>query len=199
VWGGSATIDTCGVCDGDGRGNICDPCPLDNDEADDDADGVCNSADLCDGDDATGDTDGDGICDDLDPCAGANERGDDGHCAPDLDDQVWDCDEEDNTVYPGAPELCDGKDNSCRREVSDEEFDVDGDGQSICDEESVARYLNNEEMCDGIDNDCDGELLASELDADGDGAFACFLDCDDTNPEIGPRGRRRATTRLWVG
>ena len=30
-----------------------------------------------------------------------------------------DCDDNDDTVYPGAPELCDGKDNDCNTSVDD--------------------------------------------------------------------------------
>ncbi len=43
-----------------------------------------------------------------------------------------DCDDGDATRYPGAPELCDGKDNACSGSVPANETDPDGDGYVAC-------------------------------------------------------------------
>lgn len=56
------------------------------------------------------------------------DRDGDGH------PQSTDCDDEDDTVYPGAEELCDGKDNDCDGEVPADETDRDGDGVVECEE-----------------------------------------------------------------
>jgi hypothetical protein len=88
----------------------------------------CNDADPCTADHCDAvmgcnheliDGDGDGYAEDA--CTSATSRG-------------GDCDDTDETVYPGAPELCDGLDNDCD-EVVDNEIvevvcsrDADGDG-----------------------------------------------------------------------
>lgn len=92
-----------------------------------------------------------------------------------------DCNDSDPTIYPGAPELCDGKDHNCNGQV-DEGCDICRDGETkacaytgpqgtenvgeckagtktctngqwgACQEE----VLPQTEICDGLDNDCNG-------------------------------------------
>jgi len=73
-----------------------------------------------------------------------------------------DCDDTDPTTYPGATELCDGKDNDCDGIVPADEQDADGDGFMICagdcDDSDPTTYPGAPELCDGKDNDCDGVI-----------------------------------------
>ena len=43
-----------------------------------------------------------------------------------------DCNDEEATTYLGAPELCDGNDNSCAGSVAPDETDDDGDNFVEC-------------------------------------------------------------------
>ncbi|MFY7970829.1 MAG: MopE-related protein, partial [Flavobacteriales bacterium] len=92
-----------------------------------------------------------------------------------------DCDDTQNTIYPGAVELCDGFDNNCDTQI-DEGLtlttyyaDLDGDGygdpnqaedacsqptgyvtdNTDCDDTNAAIFPGNPEVCDGLDNNCD--------------------------------------------
>jgi len=96
-----------------------------------------------------------------------------------------DCNDRDNTIYPGAPELCDGKDNDCNGLRDDGApgirrwyFDGDGDGRGApgtfnfkcakpigwvanaddCNDRDNTIYKGAPELCDGLDNNCDGQV-----------------------------------------
>ena len=172
----------------DGLDNDCDPSTLD--DPDDDGDTFTACAGDCDDGDLLvhpgyPDLPCDGIDNDCDPTT-PDEPDEDG----DGYTVCQDCDDEDPTRYPLAPETCNGVDDDCDGGVPADEADADGDGWMACegDCDDAVYYVNPDvaERCDGLDSDCDGVIPADETDdADGDGYVACE-DCDDLDPAINP-------------
>ena len=118
-----------------------------------DVDGVCVVKDGADGDtgtDGSSDNDGDGVA------------------AED------DCDDNNNNVYPGADELCDGVDNDCDGRIDEE----DATNQNL--------YA-----------DADGDGLEIPVTAEAqtpDGMVEDGTDCDDTSPGAFPAPQKSGTT-----
>ncbi len=119
-----------------------------------------------------------GACVPDDPCGlvrcNADEVCRDGRCVPtatDTDGDGWtagdDCDDYEETVYPGAAESCNGRDDDCDGDV-DEGFDEDRDGHSSCgsglpdtadcDDADPGVHPGAGELCNGRDDDCDGDV-----------------------------------------
>ena len=99
-----------------------------------------------------------------------------------------DCDDNDNDIYPNAPEICNEENDDCDDAIDEDavdastwfpDVDLDGfgdqdnpitdctqpsgyilDGQDCDDNEDTGSliYPNQLEICDGMDNDCNGEI-----------------------------------------
>jgi MYXO-CTERM domain-containing protein len=89
-----------------------------------------------------------------------------------------DCNDYSSSVYPGAPEECNGSDDSCDGVVPGDEIDDDNDGQweceGDCDDANSDIGFGFTERCDGYDNDCNGFVDGvDEVDFDGDRYLQC--------------------------
>ncbi len=126
-----------------------------------------------------------------------------------------DCDDTDNTVFPGAPELCDGQDNNCNNQIDEGVLntyyrDLDGDNfgnpfvtlercsppsgyvsdNTDCDDTDNTVFPGAPELCDGLDNNCnnqidEGALITYYRDLDNDGFGDPNTTAQDCNPPSG--------------
>lgn len=115
--------------------------------------------------------------------------------------QSGDCNDKDNTVFPGSVESCDGQDEDCDGEVDNaptdgqlyfQDQDGDGDGNLAaplqacelppgysssskdCDDGDPTRSSLAQERCNGEDDDCDGLSDEDFGDSDGSGLHDCL-------------------------
>lgn len=126
----------------------------------------------------TSDDDGDGFGDDPE----------------DAENGLFDCDDADASIFPGAAELANSLDDDCDGAIDEDTIFSDDDGDSVseaagdCDDGSRDTYPGAPELPDGEDNDCDGIVDEGTrlFDDDQDGFNEENGDCNDRNPTINP-------------
>ncbi len=127
-----------------------------------------------------------------------------------------DCDDRADDVFPGAPEVCDGRDNNCNDEVDEGllttfYIDLDGDGwgsvaASIesctepegyvstagdCNDRRADVHPGAAEVCNGYVDDCDADIDADDSDVDRSSGITVYTDVDLD-------GFGDATTARWA-
>jgi hypothetical protein len=194
-YGTTSSIEACSITAGyaEVSGDCDDAKDIVNPGEEEGCDGLDNN---CDGrvDEGFIDTDADGDADCID-----TDDDNDG----DLDTN--DCKPLDSTVYHGATEICDGKDNNCNNDVDEGlliDYHPDSDGDTYgdpnfaewacsapagyvesntdCDDTDPEIHIRATESCDGVDNNCNDQIDESFTDTDTDGDADC-IDTDDDN------------------
>ncbi len=125
-------------------------------------------------------------------------------------DCTLDCDDHDDTVLPGGPEICDGIDSNC--DLTDmDESDADGDGYPACNDcddhdaqrnPGLAEICGNliDDDCDGVEEDCDEPDVVDTDDPDDDPpATSDDTTSDDSDDDKGSGCSTAPPAGAWAG